>query len=151
MVHGTSKKHIQAQERIRKLLIHYYDFVIEEQITPVPNPKYILGDKYARPTIDFHLDVLAEQPIWCDCHGYEFEKICIEIDGQVNHKKTKRQFYKDKHRTDAIEDYIEDIKIVRFDSEELAGKGYINPKTKKLTKTISNDEILERCGISYIK
>jgi hypothetical protein len=145
MVNGP--KHDKASIRLAVLLESFYDHIEIEEEIEVPNPKYILGDRNASKTINYYFDVFCDGAQDCECHSYTYNKIGIEIDGSIGHKRTKRQHYRDKHRTNTINEYMVDVRIIRFDTEELTGKGYINPKTKKLTPILDDTEILERCGI----
>ena len=85
-------KHEAAKQRVKFELSLYFNRVFDEFQLPVPNPERVMGDLNSRSTITYHLDVFAEDPIYRKIDTLKYRTIGIEIDGEVGHKKTKKQF-----------------------------------------------------------
>lgn len=141
----TSPQHIKAQHKLTTLLEQYYHVTTIEAFTPTPNNKYVLGDDEEFEIKPYLLDVYAEMP---KCQCIPFPKIGIEVDGKIRHKTTARQFIRDNQRTKDIRAIDPEIFIFRFNTKDLIGRGYMNPKTKRRSKTLSDTEILTELGIN---
>lgn len=125
----------------------YFKYTQLEFDAPVPNMKRAYDSK-AKSTRPYDWDVFCETPRMHTRDLVPFQKIGIEIDGAVGHKKTENQYMHDEVRTTLLKSYYK-VNTIRFDTDELVGKGYVNPKTKKITSPIlTNKEILERLGIT---
>lgn len=111
---------------------------------PTPNQKYVYdGEEFViKP---YKLDVYAYYPrISCKC---DYRQIGIEVDGKKGHKTSKHQFHRDEQRTLMIQELYKDIYIHRFDTKDLVGRGYVNPKTKKRHSILTDAEILAELGV----
>jgi|GEM_PF-6121093 len=147
------KKHIAAEQHIYEILKMHYTTVNKEVLCPVPNPKFTGGDYSDRPVLEYFVDVAAIIPKE-DCGGCKYKHLAIEIDGAVGHKKTTKQYYNEQFRQLNIEKMYPDITFFRFDPEQIIGRGYINPKTKKIIKPFTEPELLKILGINcnaYLK
>lgn len=143
-------KHKAAKERIKFELSLYFNVVQEEFLMPVPNPQRIFGDLNAVSTRKYVLDVFAEDPIWRKIESLKYPRIGIEIDGDVGHRRTKRQYKRDIARTKQLCEYkvYEGLLIVRFDSEYLAGKGFRDPRNNFIHRPkLTPAEILKEIGL----
>jgi hypothetical protein len=143
-------KHKAAKERIKYELSLYFNRVVDELDLSVPNPAYIMGDLKERSTHTFFLDVYAEDPIWRKIESAKYQRIGIEIDGDVGHKRTKKQYKRDIARTNALVEYYvyQGIMIFRFDSEYLAGPGFRDPRNRFIHRPkLSNHEIHNEIGL----
>lgn len=145
----TSPQHKKAQIRLADLLQKYYDYVTIEAFKPTPNPQYIYSSTH-KSNNDFTikpylLDVYALYPKYRE--DSQWVKIGIEVDGSKGHKKTKAQTNRDIQRTQNLLCHFPDIKIFRFDTKDLVGRGYVNPKTKKRHSILTDDEILKEIGV----
>lgn len=138
----TSLQHRKAQLKIQNLLVDYYHYTAIEAFTPTPNNKYLYdGEEFT--TKPYLLDVYAHTP-----RRPEFpQQIGVEIDGKKGHKTSKSQTIRDKQRTLTIETHFPTMKIFRFDTKDLIGRGYVNPKTKRRSKILTDTEILTELGI----
>lgn len=141
----TSPQHQKAQWRILHLLSDYYHLTSVECFTPAPNNKYIYDDENEFSVKPYLLDVYASMPK--DPELTRYDKLGIEIDGSVGHKKTKRQYVRDTQREKDILAIAPDIKIFRYDTKDLVGRGYVNPKTKKRHAILTDAEILAELGV----
>ena len=141
---GTSPAHIKAQHRIVSLLEDHYDIVTVEHSMPTPNPKYVYdGEEFSVKPYD--LDVYASEPSYgCLC---KYTTLGIEIDGKVGHKTSKHQTIRDAQRTDSLEKQYPYLTMKRFDTKDLVGRGYVNPKTKKRHPILTDAEILAELGV----
>lgn len=139
---GVGDKHLAAQNKLIDLLAPYYLHVSKEIEYEVVNPKYILDSKQ-RPTITYWFDVFVQGKLR---EEVTYDRIGIEVDGGVGHKKTKRQHIKDRQRTKSLElEY--GFLVHRFDSEQIVGY-YVNPKTKAKTMHWDDSVILKALGIT---
>lgn len=145
----TSPQHKKAQIRLADLLQKYYDYVTIEAFRPTPNPQYIYNTRSEEFAIKpYLLDVYASYPK--DREGYQWLKVGIEVDGSKGHKKTKAQTNRDIQRTQNLLCHFPDIKIFRFDTKDLVGRGYVNPKTKKRHSILTDAEILKEIGVNCL-
>lgn len=143
-------KHEAAKQRIKFELSLYFNRVFDEFEIPVPNPERIFGDLNVKSTKPYKLDVFAEDPIYRKIDSLKYRTIGIEIDGEVGHKKTKRQFKRDIARTNQICEFrlYQGIAIFRFDSEYLAGKGFRDPRNNfRWRPKLTPEEILKEIGL----
>jgi hypothetical protein len=140
----TSPAHIKAQHRISTLLEDHYDIVIIEHSMPTPNPKYVYdGEEFIIKPYD--LDVYATALKYnCLC---KYATLGIEIDGKVGHKTSKHQTIRDTQRTKSLEQQYPHMTMKRFDTKQLVGRGYVNPKTKKRHKILTDYEIWAELGV----
>ena len=141
---ATGKQHANAQVLVANWLAKHYTYVTVEKRLPTPNPRYIFdGEEFRIKPYD--LDVHAHGPFPdCIC---EHEELGIEIDGDVGHKRTKYQTVRDNQRSDSLKDFYPNIYIERYDTKQLVGRGYINPKTKRRTKPLTASQVLADLGI----
>ena len=140
----AGKKHTDAQNKIVAILKQHYYSVRQEIPFPVPNPKYTY-DPTVHPVLTYWFDVYAMQPKE-ECN-VQYDKLGIEIDGDVGHKRTKAQFYRDINRTESL--VVEyGFLVHRFDPEQVVGRGYRNPRTQQVTLPLTTYEVLHRLGIN---
>lgn len=140
----TGLQHIKAQHRIMGILAKYYGTLRIESFAPTPNNKYVLGDNDEFTIKPYELDVYATQPL-CKC--LQHHEICVEIDGKKGHKTSSRQTIRDQVRTDDLTKMYPEQQVYRFDTKDLIGKGYVNPKTKRRHPILTDAEILAELGI----
>jgi hypothetical protein len=141
----TSPAHIKAQHRLVELLQPHYTITRIEMEIPVPNQKYVYDNEGEFVIKPYKLDVYAYFPkTLCDC---KYRQIGIEVDGKKGHKTSKHQKIRDEQRTLAIQQMYKDLTIFRFDTKDLIGRGYVNPKTKKRHPILTDDEILAELGV----
>jgi hypothetical protein len=144
----TSKQHRDAQLRLYKILTSYYAVRSLEAFTPTPSGKYIFDNRNEEFSIKpYLLDVYASCPY--DKKYVTHEQIGIEVDGKVNHKTTKRQFQRDIQRTKDIICHFPQMAIFRFNTKDLIGRGYVNPKTKKRHSISTDEEIMKELGLKH--
>lgn len=139
-----SPQHLKAQNRLYELLIRHYVGVRLEMELPTSNTKYIYdGDEFTiKP---YKLDVYVYYPrLKCNC---KHNQMGIEVDGKKGHKTSKHQYHRDMVRTEILKSQYEGIYIHRFDTKDLVGRGYVNPKTKKRHSILTDDEILTELGV----
>ncbi len=144
-------KHKKAKEIIMFELSLYFNVVEEEFFMPVPNSERVMGDLKARSTKSYSLDIYAEDPIWRKIEKLEYQRIGIEIDGAVNHMKTKAQFRRDRARSKYLCEYevYEGLLIVRFDSDYVVGKSFRDPRKSFLPRPkLTPHEILEEVRVT---
>jgi hypothetical protein len=144
---ATSEAHRKAQFRIHHILYTYYNITSLEAFTPTPNEKYIMGDDDEFVTKPYLLDIFASNPR--DQCIVKHPIIGIEIDGAKGHKKTARQTQRDKDRTNSLQDTYPNLKIFRFDTKDLVGKGYLHPKTKVRKPLLTDDDIKKELGLGF--
>lgn len=140
----TGQQHIDAQAWIKFLLSKHFRILKEEHHMPTPNGKYIYdGEEFViKP---YKLDVYAKMPYpTCD---WKYNEVGVELDGKVGHKTTKHQYNRDNQRTEDITEMYDGIFIVRFDSKQIVGRGYVNPKTKRRHSILTDAEILTELGV----
>ena len=140
----TSIQHIKAQKRLAALLYPHYTIIRVEMELPASNPKYVYdGEEFIiKP---YKLDAYGYFPKPnCNC---THRQIGIEVDGKKGHKTSKHQYYRDEMRTEILKSQYEGIYIHRFDTKDLVGRGYVNPKTKKRHSILTDEEILKELGI----
>jgi hypothetical protein len=148
MMMATSPQHRKAQLKLLTLVMKYYYVCDLEAFAPTPNNKYIydVNDEEFT-TKPYLLDVYASMPRFKDITTYD--KIGIEVDGKKGHKTSKRQTIRDEQRTADLLLQYPDIKIFRFDTKALIGRGYVSPKTKRRHTIYKDDEILKVLGIKH--
>jgi len=140
----TSPAHIKAQHRLVALLNDHYVSTRIEMELPTPSPQYIYdGEEFViKP---YKIDVYAYIPRTnCDC---KHRQIGIEVDGKKGHKTSKRQYTRDILRTALLLAAYTDFYVHRFDTKDLVGRGYVNPKTKKRHSILTDAEILTELGV----
>lgn len=120
-------KHIKAQQRLFNIFALYFNVVIPEFPMPCPNPQFTLGDHKARSLKTYYFDIFAESPKMEKIQSLKYPTIGIEVDGEYGHKKTKRQHKRDNARTQIITEYYNGVFIIRYDSEQIVGKGFADP------------------------
>lgn len=141
---ATGKQHANAQVLVANWLAKHYTFVTVEKRLPTPNPRYIYdGEEFKIKPYDLDVYAVARFPD-CNC---EYDEIGIEIDGKVGHKTTKHQTIRDIQRSESLKEYYPKLHIERYDTKQLVGRGYINPKTKRRTKPLTEDRVLADLGI----
>ena len=142
-----SESHRKAQWLVLNLLAKHYWITSLEAFTPAPSEKYLFdGDEFI--TKPYLLDVFASTPK-PQCEPFlKHDIIGVEIDGGTGHKKTKAQYKRDLQRTKAIEDMYPGIFILRLDTKDLVGRGYVNPKTKERMPLHEPEDINKWLGIS---
>jgi len=138
----TSLQHKRAQMRISNILGSFYEVIGIEVFTPTPNEKYVYdGEEFeVKPYL---LDVYAQMPI---CPDFP-RQLGVEIDGKKGHKTSKHQTIRDEQRTKDIQKSFPDLKLFRFDTKDLIGRGYVNPKTKKRHPILTDNEITAELGL----
>lgn len=130
--------------RLSKLLTPFYEVNGVEAFAPTPNDKYLYdGNEFT--VKPYLLDVYAYGPRFPN--ETKWQRIGIEVDGSKGHKKTKAQTNRDTQRTQNLLCHFPDIKIFRFDTKDLVGRGYVNPKTKRRSKILTDAEILAELGV----
>lgn len=141
---ATSPAHIKAQRRLVELLGAHYESTRSEMSMPVPNTKYIYdGQEFVIKS--YALDVYAYYPKpGCFC---KHQQIGIEVDGKKGHKTSKHQYHRDIVRTEILMSHYSGIYMHRFDTKDLVGRGYVNPKTKKRHPILTDAEILAELSV----
>jgi hypothetical protein len=145
---ATSEAHKKAQTRVQELLAKHYNLTSIEAFQPTPNEKYLYSmedgaDEFiVKPYL---LDVLATNPR--DQCLIKHVIIGVEIDGKKGHKTSKQQTTRDRQRTDSLQETYPNMKIFRFDTKDLIGRGYVHPKTKTRKPILSDEDILKELGI----
>lgn len=146
-------KHEAAKKKVAFELSLYFNIVREEVKMPVPNPEFVMSgnlNSSTRIIKTYHLDVYAEDPILRKIESIQYPRIGVEIDGEVGHKRTKRQHKRDVARTQQLCDYdvYQGMIIVRFDSEYIAGKGFRDPRNNFVYRPkLTPEEILKEMRI----
>ena len=141
---APSPKHIAAQFVLVDILKKYYKTVGIELEVPVPNPERYY-DNNARTIKEYVLDVYAGEPLVDDITTHW--QIGVELDGKTGHKKTRHQFLRDEARTKALEMYY-NIKIFRFDIEDIVGRGQRKKGTVHFKPLIKEIDICKEIGIT---